>query len=272
MALFFVGGCIRAGTTLLTNILANAADTHEQLSECRTLSRCLELYDKAENEEKHLHIRYFVDEADYRRFFEDIIKNFMSKANIKAKNAENIVLKDPFLTPNFKILAAIYPDARFFIPIRDPRDNITSIIKVIDKTLSQGRHNQLTEMSGNIEALCDFYMSFYNKIFETDEKLLEGKLYFSVHEQLVKNTKESIEKMENFSGLDISKYDPASGWNNEPRSFFEAVKEHKSAYLSELWEKPVSDQNIGYYKDTLSDSDIRTIENKCAYIFERFYR
>src|SRR3546814_1868167 len=76
-------------------------------------------------------------------------------------------LKSPELSTYFPHAADLFPEARFVISVRDPKDTIASMIEVGERHRRSGVNSFLAAAGRNIDALSKSYRQFYLPVMQT---------------------------------------------------------------------------------------------------------
>ena len=139
----FIGGCMRTGTTLLQSILCGDSATNPLIPEAQWLARLLFLYKWSMGNFSTLQRHYFRDKDDCRDFHRRICLDFLDKTADRYGNPTTLVLKAPDLATTYKQLNEFVPDSKFLVMVRDPRDTIPSLLKLVRAAYPKPRHNVL---------------------------------------------------------------------------------------------------------------------------------
>src|SRR3546814_17740991 len=80
---------------------------------------------------------------------------------------EALVLKSPELSTYFPHAADLFPEARFVISVRDPKDTFASMIEVGERHRRSGVKSFLAAAGRTIQALSTSYREFYLPVMQT---------------------------------------------------------------------------------------------------------
>ncbi|MBV9860262.1 MAG: sulfotransferase [Alphaproteobacteria bacterium] len=250
----FVGGPPRTGTTLVHALVCTAEETNGFISECSYFTRLvsalasgLDLFE--------VHTRYYFDSREELTFrLSNIIIDELTYIHRKLDRPRILILKDPFLTLYFPLLAKVLPNAAFIVCVRDPRDTIASRIEVTrrDKPGSRITSAKLTE-------LCCEYVNIYQQILRNLD-LFRGRLQFVGYEELLNpKTLLALQK------LGLSKINPDNLWNDGITNINESPH-IDNPWSTPLYGKQISSSSIGRYRSVLSRHQQQVVWERCREI------
>ncbi|HBK91348.1 MAG TPA: hypothetical protein DDZ68_06730 [Parvularcula sp.] len=125
----FVGGAPRSGTTLARAVL----DAHPDIAcgpELRAFPALARLYrETASAMGAALAAHYFFDSDDLKDTFHALIASFLAPLHEKS-GKRFIAEKTPANALYFSDLFALFPESRFVHVVRDPRDVVSSLLKM----------------------------------------------------------------------------------------------------------------------------------------------
>jgi hypothetical protein len=266
--IFFIVGKGRSGTTLLSTIL----DSHPNVASATESRFLLLIWQKYKN------LKEWKPE-DAEEYFESVKKDLMvfhmwefnnglldnlkalpkeaavqdlikliyiyRKSNFSKGRIKFIIDKNPEYSIFVHKLIQIFPEAKFFRQIRDPRDNVTSQIKFSKKSVGILGNKWLNY---NIEL--DRFAQKYPNQFMT--------LRF---EDLILDKEAFFQKFEAYSGIDS-----LADLENERLKIKDQFEEKFSDRLKEQHQatvKPLNPKKIGHHKQLLTEDQIRTIDSFC---------
>jgi hypothetical protein len=261
MTVFFVGGSPRAGTTLLQSILCSDERTNPLIREVRYLFKIIGTYQYCSATFETLESRhYFSSAEEVREFTGEWAEAFLSRLRARYAPADRLVLKHVGMTQMFPALAALLPEARLLLIVRDPKDTIGSLIEVGRKMVGQGKQNRFPPV---VDQLAEFYKSFYLPSLSCHEPDFRARLLVVRYEDLVRDPPAQIARLEDFTGLSLAGFDPIGRWSRH-KVDFEQDREGGNPWITELYGDSVSDSRLGRYRDVMSESQAATIERACA--------
>lgn len=266
MSVFFVGGMNRSGTTLLQSILCSDNTTNPLIHEASYLRSIVEAYVFGQQKFGE-HGKYYFDSVDdLRTFTADWAQAFLDKVRNRYPEAEHLVLKHPPLTPRFpslhQLLNVTGEDAKYFIIVRDPRDVVASLVRVGERLRAQGDPEGAT-LPRDMARLGNYYMRCYMPALSYEDSGYKKRLTLIKYEDLVREPWPTIEAIRRASNLRLDQFDPLSGWNRD-KIDYESLAREQNAWLSSLWGKQLSTARVGAYRDTLTPTEIETLEKVCA--------
>jgi len=210
---------------------------------------------------------YFRSRKDLARFSGMQIRQYLEHVLKRWPGTEHVILKEPWLTAYFPVLARLLDDALFVVVARDPRDIAASLFKVGERLAARGQENPHPRDDPARTGL--YIRNAYASLFESPRRLWGGRLAWITYERAVEDPQGVTRQIGRFTGLDLSRYDPEGpwpGWND-------GQVEHErlgGSYASELWGKPVTRNTIGSWRETLSPEDARAVLEPCGEIVQMF--
>jgi hypothetical protein len=264
MRCIFVGGSQRSGTTLLQKYLCLDKQTTPRLAEASYLRMLVQAYQQGLLDFEHDTSSYFVNQDDFKHFNAGLIYSFLNRSLAQFPDAGCIVLKEPHLTQLFPELAALVPEARFVMTMRDPRDVMASMIDVGARMQQQGQTHFF--QNRDIEYLSNYIKSFYAPGLNSQDKGFRSRLLTIRYEDLIQNTADVKARLAQFTGLamDFANSDNLNGdvsVEDKPRY---------QAWLTVNNEKDINASSIGRYKTVLTAAEIKLANRHCADIIELF--
>ncbi len=130
MTYFFIGGCPRAGTTLLQSILCSDDTVNPLIGEVGYLYHLVNAYKTGKIDFDRQGKYYFSNLVELRKFSAELANKFLEHTRKRYSNATHIVLKYPLIAELFSDIYELVEDVKFLLVIRDPRDTIASLIEV----------------------------------------------------------------------------------------------------------------------------------------------
>jgi hypothetical protein len=265
--LFFVCGARRTGTTLLAAVLSADTSAPEFPGEAQLVPEWLASYRWAR---QHFAIRalpFFRDEDELRTFYCRFLGEFISHCRDRFGRDAAVILKSPELSLFCEEAIEIFPDARFLATIRDPRDQIASEWRVIEKRQGSAEDLRIVR-ERDFDALALQYVRYYEPILAVVDRA-PGRIHLQKYEQLVTRPREALTELEAFTGLDLQGFDPQAAW---PR-----VADTYWAYGTSPSDTPyyggaIEPRRVGTYAESMSEEEARRVEAACANITSRLLK
>ena len=178
--LIFVGGSMRAGTTVLQRILCSSPGSIPVVGECQYLTQQFYVYHQALKQFELFHGDFFSSKATVEEFTKGIISNFLVLTRQRYAPATTLVLKHPELTKFFPRLAEWFGHAKFVVIVRDPRDTIASMLEVTSRQRENDVDFFMTRFGRDMRKFSHYYKSIYAPIFrkhrDAQEQLIDRSL------------------------------------------------------------------------------------------------
>jgi hypothetical protein len=218
------------------------------LPECTVVTQLIKLYaiSKTDSDPR---FRAFMGEGD------DLAKNFRDMIDVSLRRLpHDAVLKDPYLTLNLKDWRDLFKEDRMIVVVRDPRDVVSSMLTVLRKERAKA----------NVAEAVDFIAPFYSEI-EKIRRTAMPNLLFVRYEDLVGRAPDAMKKLSDFVGRDLN----VSGEESSVDSPY--LKDTSNPYHSKLYGRPVTDERIGAYADTLTEGELKVVQDKLADALDAWY-
>lgn len=269
----FIGGVMRSGTSLLQQVICTSKDTNQFINGCRYLTDQLKLYAQYSGADSLFADDYFENTGEFRAFTIGIIEKFLAEAWACNGRPSTLVLKNPELTLYIPLLADLLPDAKFVISVREPKDVITSMIKVGTQQKKDGIRTFLANAASNIDLLCNTFNNYYAptlRNLKTEGLNLENRVLFVRYEDTVNQPDETVAHISRFCGISPGQLPQDGDWDKSSNT--EKISRHARwrTYLTELSSQPISAASIGSYQSVLSASDCAKIDERCEAIRKAF--
>jgi hypothetical protein len=157
-------------------------------------------------------------------------------------------------------------DARFVVMARDPRATAVSMMRVGERLAKAGMPNTYPR---DMERLGRRIEQAYAFLFGSPRRIWGRRLAWIQYERLVADPLRVARKLTDFTGLDLSGYDPRAAWPgwNDGRVATEKVGGN---YASDLWGKPVTAERVETWRDVLTEQEAQTILTMCPNITGMF--
>lgn len=267
----FVGGCMRSGTTLVQRLLSAADGASPLAAECQYLTALLDLRESWVPRFDEFLKDYFPDPAAFGGFSRKLVDEFVAAAFARFRPATTLVLKNPELSRHFPILAQWYPAARFVLVVRDPLDTIASIVKVAQRHHESGVASLIATYRHDMARMSALYKHYYEPVMRADPKQFGDRLLVLRYEDLVGDPERVLGQLALFTGLRLGVAALAAPPEAE-RAYWRDRQDsaYVGAFRSPLWNKPLSDGEIGRYAQRLSTAQIGEIRRHCADVASSF--
>lgn len=266
MSYILVGGVARSGTTLLYGTLCSGKDTNPALFESHLVPMLLKAYRQTRRRfESRDEGQFFTDIADVKDYFKRAIADFLEPVRARYGLPPHLVVKSIMLTPHCLTALDLLDDCKVVISMRDPRDVIASQLEIAvkEQQVAAGQHRE-----ADIRRMAVQMMRAYEGCMKAGPDGRE-RLRIQRYEELVSAPRDVVGELCEFTGLDLTGFDPSNAWARSLRDF-EADRAAGSSYVTELFGKAVSDQRVGQYRRILRPADVRVIEAVCQPLMNLF--
>lgn len=255
---------MRSGTTLMYKLLCASPDTNSMVAECQYLTGQMTLFHNW-SARFDLYLReYFGSPADFESYSRSIVDQFLTLTRIGQQSPKLLVLKNPELTPFFVKLADWFPQARFVVVVRDPRDTVVSMLDVADRQRASGQTSTLVNFGRDMTRFCDYYKSHYINVLNQQAKF-QGRLHVVRYEDLVTEPSPILQTVAKSCGMSI----PGSATEDEQlqKQSLGAHDghndEHAEAFWSPLYKQGIASTQVGRYQKNLSEEETAAIQSCC---------
>ncbi len=267
MAVIFVTGGRRTGTTLLAGILCADANANPLIGEApmlRMLAQTLQWARKPANFESFLKYS-FGGEADVIGYFALMIDQYVERTRAMQGNPQHVVLKSPEFSLVLEEMVLAQPDARFVVCVRDPRDQITSDLEVQNKD-DAGKMVGDGRTYRDISAAAKTLNGYYAKVAAA-ERLAPERILYVRYEEVLQDFAATLNRLNAFTGMRDNQFDPARDW---PRYASISDLEPNYADYTPYYGKPLEASRIGRYRQFLDRKEVHRIETDCGELMRRF--
>ncbi len=261
MGYIVVGGGPRTGTSLLQMILCQDESTNRYVHEARYLRRLVTAYERGLQEFDAFTKDYFLSRENLRRFHRGVIDGFFEVMRATNGGVENLVVKDPDLTPFFPALHDLVPAAKFVCTVRNPLDAVASLIRVGEKQRSAGIRSVMADR--NVERLSEMFKAVYGPVVNSGKQELLEAVLFVRYEDVVLHADDIIRTLREFTGLCLEGIDPARGFDTGYVDIRDSTPEQEF-WSSGLLGKSITSESIGKHKDVLTPAEIDTVTSVCS--------
>jgi Sulfotransferase family len=209
---------------------------------------------------------FFRDEDELRVFYRRFLGEFLSHCRDRFGRDAALVLKSPELSLFCQEAVEIFPDARFLATIRDPRDQIASEWRVVERR--QGSPEDLRILrERDFGMLARQYVHYYEPILAVLDRD-PGRIHIQEYEQLVTRPREALTDLEAFTGLDLQGFDPQSAWPRVADTFWGFTSPSDTPHYGQA----IEPRRVGSYTESMSEEEARGVEAACAHVTSRLVK
>jgi hypothetical protein len=261
--LILVGGSPRSGTTLMHHILSQDQLTLSLAPEAKFIGAYLSAYRQSQADYSDYNHAFFSDRDQLRgqtqAFFNAIFDDLRQRHGVPI-----LLFKDPALTLTLAEALELFPDCRFVLMLRDPRDMVASLLQVGQRLEGSGADYAFRPQ--NLPGVIHYAIKHYEPVYALlQDPQTRARILPVYYESLVLQPALEMERLRTFSGLMLADYRPDQAWTGAP-----AITAIQRAWGSELYGQPLSAGRIGIYRRLLPPEAIRLIETSCRQYFEIF--
>lgn len=270
--LFVVCGAMRSGTTLLQKVICNSPEVNPYIHASRYLMDQLQIHMRYSDSDSLYIEDYFGGVKGLEDFTRQILNAFLLKAWNATGQPKALVLKNPELSFFAPALAELLPEVKFIFSVREPKDTITSMIKVGERMKQKNIKAPLSRAGRNVEVLSRMFNNHYVPVLnaiDSENPLFAGNVLFVRYEDIVYENRDTLERIQAFCGLSkpLGEFD---GWRKLSGSEKLALHPKWHVFLTDLYEKPISTESVGAYKNFLTQDECRQIDFQCRTFRKRF--
>lgn len=256
--LFLVCGARRTGTTLLAAVLSADETTPPLPGEAQLLPRWLETYRWATEDFSIRALPFFSDERAFSHFYRHLLLEFLTHCGTHFENCSSVIWKSPELSLFFREAWDLLPEARFLVTVRDPRDQVASEWRVVDKR--RGNKEDLRVLrERDFQKLAQNYNRYYRPILELIARYPD-RIFVQRYEDLVLTPRPAIAKIEEFTGLDLASFDPTKNWPRVAASYW-AYGTGPSD--TPHYGKAIEQSRVGSFEESMTHEEARAVEKAC---------
>lgn len=252
-----IGGSSRTGTTMVSEFLSEDPGATNYLPECLPLNVLLDCYDRSCRIANSEH--FFVEKRPLE-FYRRVTQDFFDQIPVERDPGQILILKCPTMTPFLGCLDELMPGGRYLVMVRDPRDIVTSQIKVARRQRAHGVEptNRL-HASEDVARLAVVVLRFYERFLREVAAGLGERLLLVRYEDLTGAPASVLPSLRDFTGLKLE-HDPEK----------EERDPYGGGFRTELSGGPFSTANVGSHREVLDAEQIATIERICAPFLKMF--
>jgi hypothetical protein len=264
--LFFVCGARRTGTTLLAAVLSADRSAPPLPGEAQLIPEWLATYRWARQQFAIRALPFFRDEDELRTFHRRFLGEFVSHCRDRFGRDAALIFKSPELSLYCEEALEVFPSARFLATIRDPRDQIASEWRVIEKRRGSAEDLRILR-ERDFETLALQYVRYYEPILAALDRA-PGRVHLQEYEQLVTRPREALTGLEAFTGLDLRGFDPLADWPRVADSFWAFTSPSDTPYYG----RAIEPRRVGSYAESMSEDEARRVEAACASVTSRLVK
>jgi hypothetical protein len=201
--------------------------------------------------------RFYSDASGLKEFYRSISNTHIDDLMHLYGDPDFLVLKDPNYRNVLAEVSEIFPDAKCILSVRDPRDIVTSFIKIGERQKADNIESQYTKR--NINFICKKIYSSYQPILCNDASATIVK-----YERLVTAPIETFRMIDAGLGLEIDLGRLRSlGW-------LEEEYRHQQTWVTALEGRPPVRTSVGSFESYLNNNELKKVETLCSEIMEHF--
>jgi tetratricopeptide (TPR) repeat protein len=187
--MIFISGFYNTGVSNIAKLFYNSKDTCDYLGNCSYLNQLLTSY-RHGKETWQSNTRYFFKTPNnFISFNKSLFDNYF--LNLKKYTNDKILIHhDDNMVDKFIELNELYPNSKFILVVRDPRDSIALSIDSLK--------------IDNISYLFELYMSLYESFIRYIKEKKLSNFIIIKYEDLIQDSNKVIEQIYNFTGIKIS--------------------------------------------------------------------
>ena len=135
------------------------------------------------------------------------------------KKVQTLVFRSPALARYvFEIIDIIdFFPIKYICCLHGPRDTCLSILEWNAKRVSAGEKPILPRH--DVYEAAQFFMSYYNPILRLDSVESKKSLMYAKYEDAATTPGDTAAALADFTGLDLSDFDPGAGWSDNSHDF-----------------------------------------------------
>jgi hypothetical protein len=245
--IIFVGGAPRSGTTLVQRLI----DSHPDIvggPELNAISDIVILFKQMEERVKEERTDFYTDTEQLCSIFQTFILSIFEQVRNKY-NAKWISEKTPSNVLVFNEIRQIFPGAKFLYVERDPKDIISSYLKVKQNAIKRKQVPPYVNRSLFLSVDDIFKHMIAGRTFCDKNKAVS---YLLTYEKLVKDPAGEMKKLFDFLGLP---YSQDVLLMNGPGQFYiqKRVEKVNSLYYNQTdIARPIDNSSVGKWKKSIS--------------------
>lgn len=266
--LFLVTGCMRSGTSLLHDLIASASGFGTRIAPARYLAEQINLYKKYCKKDAVFSRDYFLDENAIFKDTQSFLYDRINAAWVNAGRPQSLIFRSIDFAPNVALTAELIPDANIFISVRNPKDNITSMIKVRNKQ----KIFKSSVIATDIKSLCRTYNRAYLPALRAQKSNsgISARINFVRYEDAARYPEKTLSDI--CTRLNLQ---PGPSGVNRNMAISKSLLELAShtywrTFVTELHSGPASVESIGSHKKYISPAEAKIIDRRCRHVSRKF--
>jgi hypothetical protein len=258
---YFIGGFPRTGTTLTAGVIHSDPDVNPMMAEIVYVHHLLQAYTTVQRGWANNKVGMFDDKLELETVHTAVLQVFfdhlMNKYNVK-----KLVMKSPFLTAFFPVLADWFPESQYIVCVRDPRDVMGSL-KRVQRQHFRSNLNEHDLHPFLEQSLQEFCWAYNKGVMDCvlGGKDFPGRIHVVKYEDLVIDPTGYCRALGELLDLDLSTAEEV--WR-------QAKMTPSTPFYSKGWGKKITTDNIGKYKTQLTREEVEVVETMCEPIMEVF--
>jgi hypothetical protein len=260
--LTIVTGCMRSGTSLLYDLISTSPDTGPPIAPARYLSDHFHLLRRYLGTDRLFIADYFPERGALIEHTRKFIRAILDSAWERSGRPRALVLKAAELAPLLPLVAEVLPEARLVVSVREPKDTITSMVKVGKRQRLLGLRVGSARTKRDVGKLCKIYNSAYLPGLRAAKRIGDQVIYIR-YEDVAADGDAAVAPVWPHCGIAPGE---AAGLKEQRRtSYFGAVAEHRywRTYLTELSGRAISRASLGSHQQLLDAAEKRRVDWRC---------
>lgn len=268
-----VGGAMRSGTTVIHRALCTARNANPYISESWFLHDLMNLYRWNLNRYEIRLADQFGAESNFRSVIRQAFEAYLRTVSVKYGDPKVIFLKHPELSRHFVDIAAMFPDMKFIMIVRDPRDVIASMKAAGGMHMEKEVPTPIARLKTTAD-WCRHYFSYYQRVLQS-QKGFGKRLTFIRYEDAMRDPRAAFQSLGNFTGaeFDLSRVGEIDAAAASSKNFDKDLRlsdELSGAFWSDLYTQALTTEQIGRYLTVLPPEEISEIQTYLASFGDRF--
>jgi len=260
---------MRSGTSLLYGLVSTSPDTGGAIAPARYLSDQFHIYRRYLGSDSLFVEDYFPGRSGFIHHMRTLVKLVLDSAWEQAGRPPTLAIKAAELSSVIPLVAEVLPEARFIISVREPKDTITSILKVGERQRHFGLRIKSPRAKRDIGKLCKTYNAAYLPSLRAARRIAEQLLYVK-YEDVSLDGDAAMEPV--WSHCGISPGNVARTEEVRRTSHFEAISKHHywRTYLTELSGRLISRASVNSHRQMLTSDEIGRVDWRCRRVRRTF--